>query len=176
MTKTNDLLTLKEAVEQYRQEERAVSNAYDWYRKQAQRYGKTFIGDKGISATKQNGVWYVNKTEFSEAINQHRESIKHLKQMTEDYRHGIIHGNNGDTIHTEFGGYEIHDDFRFVWYDVQRYRKKSYGIWYCNRCQAPAETEHNKQECHLCSDWNGCGEDCTLSRVYCPKCGASINI
>ncbi len=176
MSKTNDLLTLREAVKQYKQEERAVSNSYDWYRKQAQRYGKTHIGGKDISATKQNGVWYVKKTEFSEAINQHRESIKQLKQMTDDYRKGIIHGTNGDTIRTELGGYSIRGDFYFVWDDVQRYRKKSYGTWYCNKCQAPAETEHNKEECHLCSDWNGCEEDCTLSRVYCKSCGASLYI
>lgn len=96
--------------------------------------------------------------------------------MTEDYRHKIIHGNNGDIIHTEFGGYKIYGEFRFVWDDVQRLRRKSNGTWYCNRCQAPAETEHNKQECHLCSDWNGCGEDCTLSKVYCLKCGTSLVI
>lgn len=63
-----ELLTLKEAVDLYRQEERAASNSYDWYRKQAQRSGNILIGDKDISATKQNGVWYVKKTEFSEAI------------------------------------------------------------------------------------------------------------
>ncbi|MFC1912125.1 hypothetical protein ACFLXG_03105 [Chloroflexota bacterium] len=175
MTKTNAPLTLKEAINLYRLEERAFSNSYNWFRKEAQRDGSIGIAGKNILVTKYKGVWYVNRKDFSEAINQHRESIKHLKQMTEDLRKGIIHGTNGDTIRTGFGGYEIHGDFRFVWDDVQRYRRKSYGTWYCNRCQAPAETEYNKKECHLCSDWNGCGEDCTLSRVCCPKCGTSIN-
>ena len=176
MTKNNDLLTLKEAVEQYKQEERAVSNSYDWYRKQAQGSGKVWIGGIYISAVKQNGIWSISKEDLSKAINNHRESVKHLKKVTNYYEKGIIHGKDGDTISTEFGGYEIHGDFRFVWDDVQRFRKKSYGTWYCNRCQAPAQTEHNKKECHLCSDWNGCGEDCTLSRVYCQKCETGFEV
>lgn len=176
MIANNDLLTLKEAVERYRQEERAVSNSYNWYRKQAQESGETWIGGIHIPALKQNGIWHVYKADLSKAINNHRESIKHLKEVTEDYRKGIIHGTNGDTIHTEFGGYEIRGDFYFVWDDAQRFREKSYGTWYCKKCQAPAETKHNKEECHLCSDWNGCGEDCTLSRVYCKSCGASLDV
>ncbi len=176
MSKTNDLLTLREAVEQYKQEEKAVSSSYDRYRKQARASGKVGIGDIHISVVKQNGIWYVNTDDLSRAINSHRESIKHLKQITEDYRHGIIHGNDGDTIKIEWGGYEIHKEFRFVWDDVQRYREKSYGKWYCNVCMIPAETEYNNPECHLCSDWGGCGKDCTLSKVYCPKCGASLDV
>ena len=113
---------------------------------------------------------------MSKAINSHRESVKHLKQVTEDYENGIIHGNDGDIIKTEWGGYEIHKEFRFVWNDVERYRRRSYGRWHCNVCMIPAETEHNNPECHLCSDWGGCGKNCTLSRVYCTKCGASISI
>lgn len=172
----DDLLTLKEAVRQYKQEERAVSNSYDWYRKRAGKSGKVWMGDINISAVKQNGIWYVNRNDFSRAINSHRESIRCVKQVTEDYENGIIHGKDGDTIKTEWGGYEIHKEFRFAWNDVERYRRRSHGMWYCNICHIPAETEHNNSECHLCSDWGGCGRDCTLSRVYCPKCGASINI
>ena len=169
-------LTLKEAVSLYKQEEKAVSNSYDWYRKQAQTDGSIDIASKKITATKYRGIWYIDKADFSAAINQHRDQIKELKQITEDYRKGIIHGKNGDTTHTEFGGYSIHGDFYFVWDDVQPFRRKSYGNWYCKRCKSPAETEHNKPECHLCSDWNGCGEDCTLSKVYCKSCGTSLDI
>jgi hypothetical protein len=56
--------------------------------------------------------------------------------------------------------------------EYEIFRKKGYGTWYCKNCDIPGETEHNKEECHLCSDWNGCGKDCTLSKVYCKKCGA----
>ena len=115
MAKTNDLLTLKEAVEQYKQEERAGSNSYDWYRGHAQRSGKVWIGGINISAIKQGGIWHVERKGLTKAINHHRQSVKHLKQVTKDYEEGIIHGKDGDTIRTEWGGYEIHGDFRFVW-------------------------------------------------------------
>lgn len=169
-------LSLREAVELYRKEERASANAYGWYRKSAQEDGKVYIGNTHVSAHKRSGIWHVERREFDEAIKRHRQSVSHLKKVTEDYRKGIIHGTDGDTIHMEWGGYEIHKNFRFVWSDIQRLRGKSYGTWYCNKCQIPAVTEHNKEECHLCSDWGGCGTDCTLSRVYCSRCGASLDI
>lgn len=53
----------------------------------------------------------------------------------------------------------------------ERARKRSEGAWYCNGCRKPADTEHKKEECHRCSDWNGCGHDCTLSNVICKACG-----
>jgi rubrerythrin len=36
----------------------------------------------------------------------------------------------------------------------ERARMHSDGQWYCNKCNKPASTEHKKEECHLCSDWN----------------------
>jgi len=68
---------------------------------------------------------------------------------------------------------KTHEKFRFESSSYEINRRKSYGTWYCSTCNIPAETEHKKEECHLCSDWNGCGRDCTLSRVYCNKCGES---
>jgi hypothetical protein len=167
---------LKEAIDLYKQEERAPANSYEWYRKSAQQRGTVLIGDIEVPVRKRKGTWYVDEREFSEAIQRHREAVKHLKQVTADYAEGIIHGNNGDVIYTEWGGYNIHGDFRLVWTGYERARKKSYGSWYCNICNILAETEHNKEECHLCRDWYGCGGDCTLSKVYCPQCGKSIDI
>lgn len=158
-------IKLKDAVELYKQEERAPSNSYEWYRKSAQQSGRVSIGDTDVPAYKQKGIWYVNDKKFTEAIKRHREAIKHLKQVTADYAKGIIHGKDGKVVHTEGGGYEIRGKFRFVWSDYERARMKSDGTWYCNKCNIPAKTEHNKEECHLCSDWNGCGRDCTLSKV-----------
>lgn len=60
--------------------------------------------------------------------------------------------------------------FRFVSDPYQSGRMKSDGDWLCNKCNTIAKTEHKKPECHLCSDWNGCGTDCTLSKVYCDNC------
>ena len=169
-------LKLRDAVQFYRNEEHAPSNSYDWYRKSAQQHRRVSIGETDVPAYKHKGIWHVDGKKFAEAIKRHREAIKRLKQVTADYAKGIIHGKDGDVVYTEWGGYEIHKDFRFVWSDYERVRKKSYGTWYCNKCNIPAETDHNKKECHLCSDWNGCGRDCTLSKVYCPKCGKSIDV
>jgi len=57
---------------------------------------------------------------------------------------------------------------------------RHYSHWYggddslcyeCRTCGRIAYTEHNAPECHVCSDWGGCHDDCTLSRVYCRECG-----
>lgn len=53
-------------------------------------------------------------------------------------------------------------------------RGKSDGEWYCLNCTREARTEHNKPECHTCADWNGCGTDCRLSRVFCDYCNISM--
>jgi TPR repeat protein len=145
-------MKLKDALELYKKEERTPSNSYEWYRKSAQRNGTVSIGDTNVPAYKLRGVWYVDGKRFAEAIKQHREKIKHLKQVTTDYSKGIIHGKDGDVVYTESGGYKIRGEFRFVWSDYEQARKRSSGTWYCNKCNILAETEHNKEECHLCSD------------------------
>lgn len=164
------LIKLKDAIELYRHEEKVPNNSYAWYRKLAQQYGKISIGGIDVPAYKQNRIWYVDKKEFTEAIKRHREVIEDLKQVTNDYAKGIIHGKDGDIISTEWGGYKIQSGFRLEWFDYEQARKKSHGTWYCNKCNISVKTEHNKAECHLCSDWNGCGKDCTLSKIYCPQC------
>jgi hypothetical protein len=169
-------MKLKEAVELFRKEESAPINSYEWYRKQAHEGGTVSIGGTNVPAYKYKRSWHVDDEKFDEAIEKYREAIEHLKQVTVDYDKGIIHGENGDTISTTWGGYKIIGGFRFVWSYYEVYRRKSDGRWYCNKCDEPAKTEHDKEECHLCRDWNGCGRDCTLSRVYCPKCGRSIDI
>ena len=169
-------MTLRDAVEYYRKQERAFSNSYEWYRKSAKSFGEIIIGRQSVPVYWLKGRWHVNEKIFHKAIQEHRKQILHLKKVTEDYSKGIIYGRDGDTINTEWGGYRIYETFRFVWSDFERGRMKSYGSWYCNECNSIAETEHDKEECHLCRDWNGCGRDCTLSRVRCSKCGKSISL
>jgi len=74
------------------------------------------------------------------------------------------------------GSYRVQGDFHFVSSDYERIRKRSDGGWICNACWKPASTENNRPECHTCSDWNGCGADCTLSRVFCSECGTSLAV
>lgn len=63
----------------------------------------------------------------------------------------------------------------FVWvapsdYEYARWKDRS-GHHKCTRCGGVAEEEHFSDECHRCSDWGGCGRNCTLSGVRCTKCG-----
>jgi hypothetical protein len=44
-------------------------------------------------------------------------------------------------------------------------------FWACTACGYLADTEHDNMPCHVCDDWHGCGRDCTLSKIYCKKCG-----
>ena len=50
------------------------------------------------------------------------------------------------------------------------------GYWVCRTCEKPADTEHGKKECRRCRDWNGCGKDCTLSKLICKNCNISEKI
>jgi hypothetical protein len=52
----------------------------------------------------------------------------------------------------------------------------SCGKWLCKKCKKKADTEHNKKECHACQDWNGCGKDCTLSKLICKTCNISEDV
>lgn len=58
----------------------------------------------------------------------------------------------------------------------KRAKKRSDGAWYCTGYNKLASTKHEKDECHRCSDWNGCGRDCTLSKIYCEQCGTAQTI
>lgn len=175
MERNSKILKLRDAVEIYKKEKRAISNSYNWYRKSAKKNGAMFIGNYQIPAITIKRKWYVDKDKFEKAIEHHRNENRHRDQMTKDYKQGIIHGEDGDTITTEWGGYRIQIGFRFEWSDYLIARGKSNGRWICNTCNIHAKTENNKEECHLCRDWNGCGNNCTLSKVYCPNCGEQID-
>ena len=69
------------------------------------------------------------------------------------------------------GDRAAHRPFTFKVDPYLKVTGRSNGSWYCSGCDAPAVTEHNKPECHTCSDWNGCGQDCTLSKLSCRACG-----
>jgi len=168
-------MKLTEAINLYKYEKGASSNSYDWYRKSAKSHWCISIGKIDVSAYKKRGTWYVDKIKFFKAIAHHRGKIKQIKQNTDDYTQGIIYGSDGDIIETEWGGYRIYKNFRYVWYYYLKLRQKSDGTWYCNACNNIAETKYDKEECHLCRDWNGCGENCTLSEVFCTKCQAKIS-
>ena len=156
------MIKLKDAVGNYNPES-GISHDYEWYRWHAHSFGKIRIGQIEVPTHKENRSWVVDSSELCKAIDMFKET------------------NAADKKPSELKGSEYHENapkpevrnFRLVSNVVDIARKCSNGTWYCNTCNLPAETEHNNPECHTCSDWHGCGQDCTLSRVFCTKCGKS---
>lgn len=169
------MLRLKDAIELYKKEKGAISNSYDWYRKCAALKGHIYIGELSVRAFKQKGIWYIDEIDFDKSIKLHRLSEQKIKQNTIDYNNNNIHGRM-DRIQTDWGYYINHGDFHLAIKFVEVERFKNYGVWICNNCNTVAQLEHKNDQCHLCSDWNGCGRDCTLSLVYCNKCKTKLKI
>lgn len=170
------MLTLREAVHLYQKEEDPVPFSYNWYILSAEAKGKVSFSGFPVPVKKLNGTWYIARAEFFEAIEQHRRAVEYRKQVTRDYEEGIIHGNDGDTIEGQWLTYTVRGDFHFVRTEHDYLLGHFDGAWYCNKCNTLAEVEHNKEECNLCKHSKGCGTDCTLSRVYCPNCGANLDL
>jgi hypothetical protein len=170
-------ITLAEAVDRARARGVVASNSYEWYRKQAATDGEVHIGDQRVLAVKHGRQWVVNERALMDSIAS-AEAAKQAKeeagrQADEDFKARKL---NPQGSRTPWGGYSVRGQFHFVWSDVAVWRQKSNGEWVCNGCWKPASTENNKPECHRCSDWGGCGADCTLSRVYCGGCGTSLAV
>lgn len=163
-------MKLKEAYEAFQNEQNAASNAYDWYRRSAKDSGWITFGGVRIQAHKDRGVWRVPDAKIHEAIEAHRKKQKLLDRRFEEVRAGVFEDQEG-TYRFRGGGYTNEGPFRLVWNDLQRARKRSNGMWYCRDCGQPAETLHEKRECHTCRDWGGCGRDCSLSAIICDDCG-----
>lgn len=164
-------ITLAKAVERYRREPGAYSNAYEWYRKQAYRDGRVSLGGTYIGAIKLGNQWTVAASDVEDAITAHRRRIAEQHQATADYKARILRGGDGSSVSTDWGGYRVGGAFHFAWNSYQIATGKSGGSWYCNTCFKPVQTEHEHEECHTCSDWGGCSGDCTLSRIFCSDCG-----
>ncbi|WP_234551237.1 hypothetical protein [Rhodococcus qingshengii] len=163
-------IPLSYAVDRFKREPGAPSNSYDWYRKCATRDGTVWFGGPRIAAVKPGRRWMVDETEFEDALLKHREQRARMNRMTADYDSQILHS---DTVITNGGGYQVKGGFHFLWNDMGVAHHRSDGFWRCNTCWTHAATERNREECHRCRDWSPCGNDCSLSRVYCPTCGAS---
>ena len=148
--------------------ENGIFNDYKWYLWHARNFGKIRIGQIDIPTRKEKGHWVLDNFDLTRAI----ESFK--KKNTETERSSKRIDEKRPSI--DSGGYLNNSNFRLVCnaYDIAR--KRSDGTWYCNTCNLPAETEHNNPACRTCSDWNGCGQDCTLSRIYCPRCEKELRI
>ena len=170
------MITLQQAIRELSREKGASLNAYDRYRRSAKEWGSVSIGDSRILVRKERGTWVLDESDFKTAIESHRTRIDKIARVTRDYESGILHGADGDSVTTDWGGYRHRGDFYISWSHYARAQDRSEGIWHCRTCNKPASTERGKPECHTCSDWNGCGRDCTLSKVFCTDCGTSLSM
>jgi hypothetical protein len=68
---------------------------------------------------------------------------------------------------------EFRGSFRLVEEDSNRLRKIGRGTWYC-RCGGLADSTHENPRCDVCRGGGDCGLDCSLTSLYCPKCGATL--
>jgi hypothetical protein len=178
---TQEMITLREAVDRLRRET-GWASAYDEYRRRAAAGRRVFDDQYGVpsSARKVGGTWRVSVEELESGIKAHaEEKAKHadekakIARYTVDYERRILHGDPGQTIRTEWGIYTVHEGLHSTTLISPNPRRNGTQSWYCSVCWDPAETEHNNPECHTCRDWNGCGRDCTFSRAFCRKCGTS---
>lgn len=169
-------MTLREAIDRYAAEPGAPANAYEWYRRSAHSMGKAYMGQTYVPVRKQGGVWLVASEDVATAIEGHRRQVGQRRQVTEDYDRGVLHGENGATIRTDWGTYRRRGPFHFARSDYDAGRHHSDGTWMCTNCMNAAGTEHNRPECHTCSDWGDCRSDCRLSRVFCLTCGTSFAV
>lgn len=164
------LISLREAVERYRRLLGAPANAYDWYRRGAQKDGTVQFGGVQVVATKIDRTWMVEETDVDKAFAAHQAAQEAIDRRTADYANHVLAGDG----RTRWGGYRISGDFHFVWNDYERVTRGNSGAWYCNTCWEPASHERGREECHRCRDWSPCGQDCTVSRTFCPRCGTSL--
>jgi hypothetical protein len=170
-------INLKTAIESHGQED-GVYSCYETYRKEAKECGYILIDNIQVPTRKEGKSWIVNLKDFNMAVasfkNKKVESEKRIQLMMNDYQKGIYHSGTRWISDSKY--YINNGDFRFEVDTYSLARKGSDGTWYCNTCNKVAETEHNNPECHRCSDWSPCGNDCTLSKVFCLRCGKDLLI
>lgn len=166
-------IPLSEAIKRYQREPDAYSNAYDWYRRSAQRYKQVSIHGTTIEAVKVGRQWMVEEADLNVALAAVKEERARQAQQTADYQRRVLHPG---TVRIEGGGYRVSGAFHFRWDDMSRARGRSDGAWICNTCWTVATEDHDGEECHRCRDWSPCGNDCTLTRIWCRTCGAERRI
>jgi len=170
-------IALAAALEQHRGRDGAGLNSYESYRKDAHARGYVVIGSTKLIVEKTGGRWTVDAEAFAAAVASAVAELQAgqtaMNQADNDYEARKLHPGGA---RLSWGSYRVSGAFHFVSSDYDRIRERSDGSWRCNTCWKTASAENNRYECHRCSDWNGCGTDCTLSRVYCTECGASLTV
>lgn len=178
-------LSLRDAVGRFQREPGSWGNAYDWFRRDAQRTGHVHFGNHRqlvggatteVPVRKISNKWVVDVDVFEAALAEHRAARDELQYITDEYELHHLLTDPGGQLRTTFGGYRVGKEFHVYWNSSVRPWDGYTEWWVCNGCWKSAHLEHNKEECHTCEDWGGCGRDCTLSAIFCPDCGTRQEI
>jgi hypothetical protein len=178
MSQVDGWLPLAEAVARYHRARReargmACGTSLSWYMRGARQDGTVYMGDVRPRAVKSGGRWYVDPQGVAEAIEAIAAEAARLRANDLAYKNRKLPASG--TLQTTWGHVDVsREGFHFVYNERAAALQESAGHWECSSCGKSATTEHNKPECHRCSDWSGCGMDCTLSGVSCKACGTSM--
>ncbi|WP_328335772.1 MULTISPECIES: hypothetical protein [unclassified Streptomyces] len=164
------LIPLPKAIDRYKQEPGAPGNAYDWYRRSAQRDNKVWIHDRTVPVVKVGRQWMVDDGHLDAALAAMAKARALRAQRSAEYCRHVLHPG---TVDMDGGRYRVVGAFHFVWSDMAIAVQRSNGSWVCNTCWAPASEEHGGEECHRCRDWGSCRTNCTLTGISCRTCGVS---
>lgn len=126
-------------------------SSYVWHRRHASEHGYISVDLEKVPVFKRGRHWYVKSSEVLAARQRAKQRQERREQVTQDCAAGILHGSDGEQVLTTWGGYHMHGDFRFVWDDLEIYRRRNDGRWVCNHCNVVVD-------------------------VVCPKCGRSRSV
>jgi hypothetical protein len=76
------MLSLRAAVEMFQQEPGAEQNAYDWYRRSANRCGSVSLGGTEIPVHKRGRAWVIDEACLEKAIANHRSERAQMLDNT----------------------------------------------------------------------------------------------
>jgi len=170
-----DQVPLADAVAMYRAA-CGHASSLQTYRKHAAEGGRVHLGVSIPAAKDRRGRWVVPRPALDRGIATELERLAGIRQATVDYRNHVLRGPENVRVDTDWGFYEVRGAFHFHFDRTDAYRKRNNGTWVCNFCWTSTQDEHGREECHTCSDWGDCGQNCTLSAIRCDECGTRLEV
>lgn len=177
-----ELITLAEVHEVLTRRRVIPRSSYGHLRTRVARSEALHVAGLRLAVWKKGRAWCTDRAAFDEFLVQveHELERRRLAEQAADaelrlrqdrvrrlYAHRVL-------LDDSAGLYRIVDEHFHAWRVVSLEPYSDWSLsWVCSHCFAPAQYEHGREECHRCSDWSGCGSDCTLSAATCPPCGTA---
>lgn len=112
----SESLSLRDAVDRFRTERGASANAYDWWRRSAQRSGRVSFGQPrqliaggstDVPVYKVGNRWIVDAGAFAAAIVEHRAGHAELRYIADAYEQRRLLVPPGRRVNTSWGHYRV---------------------------------------------------------------------